>query len=52
MVVYVLWISNNERVMPKRQIKKTYQRPDWVKTSAMTEEELCADCFKVVGVKS
>ena len=52
MIVYALWISNTKRIMPKRQAKKTYQRPAWVKPSAMTEEELCADCFKVVGVKS
>lgn len=30
--------------------EKTYPVPEWVKNS--TEEELCPDCFKVVGSKS
>ncbi|HEY0979247.1 MAG TPA: hypothetical protein VGE23_00160, partial [Candidatus Paceibacterota bacterium] len=30
--------------------EKTYPRPAWVEDSA--EEELCPDCFKVVGSKS
>lgn len=29
--------------------QKTYRRPAWVKSG---EEELCPDCFKVVGDKS
>jgi predicted transcriptional regulator len=29
--------------------EKTYKRPKWVKSG---EEELCPDCFKVVGDKS
>ncbi|MEY3784055.1 MAG: Helix-turn-helix domain [Candidatus Parcubacteria bacterium] len=32
--------------------QKTYKRPTWVKKSVMSEEELCPDCFKVVGVRS
>ena len=31
------------------QEEKTYTRPVWVKSG---EEELCPDCFKVVGEKS
>lgn len=31
---------------------KTYPRPAWVKKSIASEEELCPDCFKVVGVQS
>lgn len=31
------------------QEEKTYKRPAWVKSG---EEELCPDCFKVVGDKS
>ncbi len=31
---------------------ETYTRPAWVKPSAMNEQELCPDCFKVVGVQS
>lgn len=32
--------------------KKTYPRPDWIPASTMSEEELCPDCFKVVGERS
>ncbi len=31
---------------------KTYKRPAWVKPGVASEEELCPDCFKVVGVQS
>ncbi len=33
-------------------MQKTYKRPAWVKKSVSSEEELCPDCFKVVGVQS
>lgn len=38
----------------KNQAKKaqTYPRPSWVPQTVMGEEELCPDCFKVVGSKS
>ncbi len=29
-----------------------HKRPAWVPKSALTEEFLCVDCFRVVGVKS
>ncbi|MEK9184283.1 MAG: metalloregulator ArsR/SmtB family transcription factor [Patescibacteria group bacterium] len=32
--------------------ERTYKRPAWVKKSVTSEEELCPDCFKVVGSKS
>ncbi len=32
--------------------EKTYPRPKWVPKSASMEEDLCPDCFKVVGVRS
>lgn len=32
--------------------ERTYARPAWVKKSVATEEELCPDCFKVVGSRS
>lgn len=38
--------------MSKSQEPKTYKRPAWVQKGVMTEEELCPECFKVVGVKS
>lgn len=38
--------------MSEQQSPKTYKRPAWVKASETTEEELCPDCFKVVGVLS
>lgn len=41
----------------KRKAKKvvkerTYKRPSWVPKGVVEEEELCPDCFKVVGVHS
>lgn len=36
----------------KKASEKTYPRPTWVKKSIVAEEELCPDCFKVVGSKS
>lgn len=42
--------------MGKKQTKakktKTYPRPDWVPETVTGEEELCPDCFKVVGERS
>ena len=32
--------------------KKTYPIPSWVPVPSMSEEELCPDCFKVVGERS
>lgn len=32
--------------------EKTYPRPKWLPESVTDEEELCPDCFKVVGVRS
>lgn len=31
---------------------RTYARPEWVPKTVTSEEELCPDCFKVVGDKS
>lgn len=31
---------------------RTRTRPEWVKASVMNEEQLCPDCFRVVGVES
>ena len=40
----------------KGQVKKapeeTYPRPKWVPKTVSSEEELCPDCFKVVGERS
>ncbi len=52
MIIYVLWIVHCGIFMSQSQEKETYPRPSWVKDSVTTEEELCPDCFKVVGVKS
>ena len=43
--------------MSKKQASKksgetTYPRPLWVPQTILSEEELCPDCFKVVGDKS
>lgn len=34
------------------QDEKTYPRPKWVPQTVSSEEQLCPDCFKVVGVHS
>ncbi len=36
----------------KHPEETTYPRPAWVPADMMSEEELCPDCFKVVGVQS
>lgn len=40
--------------MTKKQATKktTYPRPSWVPSTVSSEEELCPDCFRVVGVQS
>lgn len=38
--------------MEKHKKIKSYKRPSWVPKGQMSEEELCPDCFKVVGVRS
>ena len=38
--------------MDKSQDIKTYKRPDWIKKGTMSEEDLCPECFKAVGVHS
>ncbi len=37
---------------PPSKGERTYKRPAWVKKSVSMEEELCPDCFKVVGSQS
>lgn len=36
----------------KKAELKTYPRPKWVPETVSQEEELCPDCFKVVGERS
>jgi hypothetical protein len=36
----------------KAKKPRTYARPSWVPKGVVDEEELCPDCFKVVGSKS
>lgn len=38
--------------MSDRQGEKMYKRPSWVPKTVTSEEELCPDCFKVVGERS
>lgn len=33
-------------------VATTHPRPSWVPKTVLGEEELCPDCFKVVGVRS
>jgi predicted transcriptional regulator len=36
----------------RRKNTKTHRRPSWVKKNVVAEDELCPDCFKVVGTRS
>lgn len=38
--------------MTERPEEKVHKTPAWVLPSVTAEEYLCADCFKVVGVRS
>ena len=42
----------NPKVTKKVGIKTSYPRPSWVPQTVSGEEELCPDCFKVVGERS
>ena len=42
--------SENKKIL--KQGQKTHPRPPWVPKTIMGEEELCPDCFKVVGERS
>ncbi len=49
----------NQKSLGKTNVKtkkakkpRTYARPSWVPKGVVDEEELCPDCFKVVGSKS
>ena len=44
-----LWKSKSKTKNTGRKRARTYPRPPWVKGG---EEELCPDCFKVVGDRS
>lgn len=35
-----------------KKSERTYPRPSWVPQTVSGEEELCPDCFKVVGERS
>lgn len=37
---------------PKKPEEARYPRPAWVPQNVSDEEDLCPDCFKVVGVQS
>lgn len=38
-----------KKLVPKKPKEKSYARPAWVESG---EEQLCPDCFKVVGERS
>ncbi len=44
--------KNNHKMKKAKTQEKTYPRPDWVPQTVSGEEELCPDCFKVVGERS
>lgn len=45
----ILGIENARTQAARGKEEKTYKRPSWVKSG---EEDLCPDCFKVVGDRS
>ena len=42
----------NDMKTTRRQAVARRVRPSWVKKSIVQEDELCPDCFKVVGTRS
>ncbi len=46
-----LGIKNSEISTPSKQ-EVVFKRPSWVPKNVSSEEELCPDCFKVVGERS
>lgn len=44
--------KKQQTVKENKSQKKTYSIPSWVPASSISEEELCPDCFKVVGERS
>lgn len=42
----------NSKTKKSAEQHETYPRPSWVPKTVMGEEELCPDCFKVVGERS
>lgn len=45
-------IKTHQTAEKNKSQKKTHPRPSWVPASSISEEELCPDCFKVVGERS
>lgn len=46
-----LWRKDKDTKKASSQ-EVRYKRPDWVPQADMIEEDLCPDCFKVVGERS
>lgn len=44
--------TDNNRKDDTKNAGRTYPRPSWVPKTVSGEEELCPDCFKVVGERS
>lgn len=44
--------SYNWGIVMNSEKKHTHPRPSWVPQTILGEEQLCPDCFKVVGVLS
>jgi|CXWL01.1.fsa_nt_gi hypothetical protein len=45
-------LGKSEGRVKKASKARTYARPSWVPQGVVAEEDLCPDCFKVVGSKS
>lgn len=44
--------TSDRKATKTAKTQRTYRRPRWVPKTEVTEEELCPDCFKVVGERS
>lgn len=44
--------NSKKTIKNKKNNNITYPRPSWVPKNVLREEELCPDCFKVVGERS
>ncbi|MEX2013908.1 MAG: metalloregulator ArsR/SmtB family transcription factor [Parcubacteria group bacterium] len=47
-----LWRTSVAKNNDTKNARRTYLRPSWVPRIISNEEELCPDCFKVVGERS
>jgi DNA-binding transcriptional ArsR family regulator len=55
MYIYIKSITVEKKKKSQKMVHsktQTFARPAWVKPNVASQDELCPDCFKVVGVQS